>query len=229
MWKAWGSLHETISTGEPAFVRVHGQSFFTYLADHPDDAEIFNAAMTAGSEMSIPAILKAYDFSSLGRIVDVGGGQGALLGGILSANSNVRGILFDFPTVVANATPLLKGELSSRCEVIGGDFFQSVPEGGDAYLLKGIVHDWNDENALTVLKNCRKAISSDGQLLLIESVLKASGEPDPGTFMDVLMLTLVGGRERTESNFRALLHEAGFNLMRVIQTEGPTILESRPC
>jgi len=228
MWRSWSDLYETVVTGEPAVNRVLGQPFFTYLAKHPDDAAIFNAAMTAGSEMSIPAILAAYDFSQFEKVVDVGGGQGALLSGILAANPQLQGVLFDFPAVVTGARPAMRKTLDSRCEVFGGDFFEWVPEGGDAYVLKGIVHDWNDEDALQILKNCRRAIKPHGRLLLIEGVLKPSGQPDPGTFMDVLMLTLVGGRERTKADFQRLLENAGFSLSRVIATEGPSIIEAQP-
>lgn len=229
LWKPWGHLCETVLTGKPAVDHVYGKPFFTHLAENPDDAAVFNAAMTAGSEMSVPPILSAYDFSSFELIVDVGGGQGALLRGILSANPNVRGVLFDFPEVVSTAAALMKAELAARCDVVGGDFFKSVPEGADAYVLKGIIHDWNDDDALKILKNCRRAIRNDGRLLLFETILKPSGQPDPGSFMDILMLTLVGGLERTESNFRELLQKAGFDLTRVMPTEGgPYIIESRP-
>jgi SAM-dependent methyltransferase len=229
MWKPWGNLYETVLTGKPAVDHVYGKPFFTYLAENPDDAAIFNAAMTARSEMNVPPILSAYDFSHFELVVDVGGGQGALLRGILLANPNVRGVIFDFPGVVSTAAALMNTELADRCEVIGGDFFESVPEGADAYVLKGIIHDWNDDDALKILKNCRRAIRNDGRLLLFETILKPSGQPDPGSFMDVLMLTLVGGQERTEPDFRGLLQKAGFELTRVVPTEGgPYIIESRP-
>ena len=229
MWKPFGDLYETVMSGQPAVDRVLGKPFFAYLAEHPNDAAIFNSAMTAGSEMNVPAVLAAYDFSQFERIVDVGGGQGALLRGIMSANPNLHGVLFDFQEVVSGATALTTGELASRCQVVGGDFFESVPEGADAYIMKGIIHDWNDDDALRILKNCRRAIRDDGRLLLVEMILKPSGEPDPGTFGDVLMLTLVGGRERTESDFRALLQKAGFDLSRVVTTDAPnSIIEGRP-
>jgi hypothetical protein len=216
MWKPFGDLYETVMSGQPAVDRVLGKPFFAYLAEHPNDAAVFNSAMTAGSEMNVPAVLAAYDFSQFERIVDVGGGQGALLRGIMSANPNLDGVLFDFQEVVSGATALTTGELASRCQVVGGDFFESVPEGADADIMR-------------ILKRCRQAIKDDGRLLLVEMILKPSGEPDPGTFGDVLMLTLVGGRERTESDFRALLQKAGFDLSRVVPTSAPnSIIESRP-
>lgn len=229
LWRPWGELYQTVMTGQPAVDRVHGTSFWAYLAEHADDAAVFNAAMTAGSEMSVPWILKAYDFSRFERIVDVGGGHGALLSGILSANPKVRGILYDLPEVVAGAVAVRTGAVAARCEIRAGDFFHAVPAGADAYVLKGIIHDWNDDDALRILKNCRRAIKRDGRLLVIELVLKRSSQPDAGqAFMDVLMLTLVGGRERAESAFRALLREAGFSLTSVIPTAGPSIIESQP-
>lgn len=230
LWRPWGELYETVMRGQPAVNRVYGKSFWAYLAAHPDDAAVFNAAMTAGSEMAVPWIVKAYDFSRFERVVDVGGGHGALLHAILLANPKTRGVLYDLPPVVAGAAAVRSEAVAARCEVRGGDFFERVPEGGDAYVLKGIIHDWDDDKALTILKNCRRAIKPDGRLLIIELVLKPSTQGDPGQeFMDVLMLTLVGGRERTESDFRALVREAGFSLISVTPTDGsPSIIESRP-
>jgi len=230
LWRSWGELYETVLSGQPAVNRIYGGSFWAYLAAHPDDAAVFNAAMSAGSEMTVPWILEAYDFSRFDRVVDVGGGHGALLHAVLSKNPKVRGVLYDFPAVVAGAASLWSGAVAARCEVRGGDFFAGIPEGGDAYVLQRIVHDWDDDNALRILKNCRRAIKRDGRLLVIELVLKPSCQPDPGQeFSDVLMLTLVGGRERTESDFQALLGGAGFSLTSVIPTAGPpSIIESQP-
>jgi len=229
LWKPWGELYETVMSGQPAVNRVYGNSFWSYLAAHPDDAAVFNAAMSAGSEMTVPWILQAYDFSRFERIVDVGGGHGALLRAILSEHPKARGLLYDFPAVVAGATPVQSGAIAARCEVRGGDFFAAVPQGGDAYVLQRILHDWDDDDALKILKNCRSAIRRDGKLLVIELVLKPSSQPEPGQeFNDILMLTLVGGRERTESAFRALLREAGFSITSIIPTAGPpSIIESQ--
>jgi len=221
-------LSATVATGQPAFNHVFGMSFFEYLAAHPDDAAVFNAAMTSVSSVELPAIIAAYDFSGFHRIVDVGGGEGALLHGILSANPKLRGVLFDLPPVVAGAAALRSGAMTGRCEIVGGDFFQTVPEGADAYLMRVVIHDWNDEDALKILKNCRRAVPTHGKLLLIESVLKPSNQPDPGRFNDLTMLVLApGGRERTESEFAELLRQAGFALTRVIPATGLTsIIES---
>jgi SAM-dependent methyltransferase len=227
-WKPWGDLYDTIRTGEVAFDRMHGTSFFDYLAKHPDDAAVFDAAMSSFVQL-IPGILAAYDFSRFERVVDVGGGQGTLLHEILSANPKLHGILADLPAVVAGATALRTGATAKRCEIVGIDFFKEVPEGADAYVMKAVVHDWNDDAAVKILKNCRRAIRDRGKLLLIEQVLKSPNEPDLGRFMDLTMLVGLTGRERTEAEFAALLQEGGFSLTQVIPTSGLlSIIESQP-
>ena len=182
------------------------------------------------SSVELPQILAAYDFSKFERIADLGGGQCALLHGILSANPKLRGILADLPAVVEGAATLRSGAIADRCEVAGIDLFQTVPTGADGYLMKYIVHGFSDPDALKILRNCRRVISANGTLLLIEQVLKSSNEPDPGKFMDLQMLVVTpGGRERTEADYRALLRNAGFSLTRLIPTAGPlSIIESRP-
>jgi SAM-dependent methyltransferase len=228
-WKPWGELCEAVLTGQPAFDRVYGVSLFDYLSTHSEDAAIFNDAMTSTSARDVSAILAAYDFSRFERIIDVGGGHGALLHAILSANTKLHGVLADLPAVLAGAAALRSEPIAHRCSIVGTDFFESVPDGADGYLMKTIVHDWNDEDALKILRNCRRAIRPNGRLLLIEWVLKGSNEPDPGRGLDMQMLVQFRGRERTEADFEALLREAGFSLMRVIPTSGPvSIVESRP-
>jgi SAM-dependent methyltransferase len=179
---------------------------------------------------SLAEILAAYDFSRFERVMDVGGGQGALLQGILSAYPKLRGVLADLPSVVAGATELRMGAVADRCEIVGINFFKAVPEGADAYLMKSIIHDWDDEAALKILKNCRRAIRGDGKLLVMEHVLKPANEPDPnlGRFMDLNMLIFVTGHERTEAEFAALLRAGGFSLTRVIPTGYMSIIESEP-
>lgn len=228
-WRPWGEFRATLVSGEPAFERVFHESFFDRLGHEVEDASVFNAAMASFSDLEMSAVLAAYDFSRFRRLVDIGGGVGALLNGILTATPDLNGVLYDLPVVVANALELRAGAAAKRCEIIAGDFFESVPSGADAYLLKRIIHDWNDRDALRILSNCRRAISDDGTLVLIEWVLKPPNEPDPGKFMDLHMLVILGGMERTASDFRALLKEAGFALTRVIPTGGPhSIIESSP-
>jgi SAM-dependent methyltransferase len=226
VWEPCGELHEAIRTGRPAFEFVYQAPFFKYLAEHSDDAAVFNAAMSS-LPAYVAAIIEAYDFSKFERIVDVGGGHGALLFGILSANPHLRGVLHDLPAVVAGALAVRRGGVGDRCEITSGDFFEEVPAGADVYLLSGIIHDWDDKAALKILRNCRRAIRPDGRLLLLESVLSPSSDPSRA-LMDVLMMVLTGGRERTEAEFGSLLREAGFSLTRVIPTAGASILESQP-
>jgi SAM-dependent methyltransferase len=229
-WRPWGELYEAVMTGQSAFERVYGKSLFDYLSKHRDDAAIFNDGMSSVSARETSAILAAYDFSRFERIVDIGGGHGALLNAILLANPRVHGVLADQPTVLADIAASPAGSIADRCEIAGVDFFVSVPDAADAYILKYIIHDWDDRDALKILRNCRSAIRSNGRLLLIESVLKPSNEPDPGRGLDLTMLVLApGGRERTEAQFAKLLDQAGFSLMHVIPTaETLSIVESKP-
>jgi hypothetical protein len=226
VWRPSGALEETVRTGQPSFERVYDTPFFEYLAGHSDEAAVFNAAMSSSPDY-LAAIVGAYDFSKFDRIVDVGGGHGLLLAGILSANPRLRGVLHDLPAVVTGVSALRQEPISQRCEIIGGDFFKGVPAGADAYILKGIIHDWNDEAALKILKNCRRVIRSDGTLLLVGAVLTPSTDPTTA-LMDMLMMVLTSGRERTESELRSLLQEAGFSMVQVIRAAGVSIIESRP-
>jgi hypothetical protein len=224
LWRPLGDLYESVRTGEPAFQRVFGQRFFEYLATHPGDAAVFNAAMTQGIAWSTPALLAAYDFSRFERLVDVGGGEGALLRDILAATPRLRGLLFDLPAVVAGAGGILAGEIAARCEIVGGDFFDSVPEGADAYLLKGVIHDWPDDDAARILRNTRRAIPAGGTLLVVEPIDSGAR---PAGLSDLLMLA-IGGRDRSETEFRALLAAAGFELTRLIPTEASSVIECHP-
>lgn len=226
IWEPVGLLDESIRTGQVAFERVHAAPFFRHLAENPEDAAVFNAAMSSMPSY-IAEIVEAYDFSKFRRIVDVGGGHGALLAAILEANPQTHGVLQDLPAVVAGASTLRREGIADRCELLAGDFFDGVPGGGDAYLLKGIIHDWNDEAAVAILRNCRQAIRRDGTLILLDAVLTGSDDP-ARALMDLLMMVLTGGRERTEAEFRALLQEARFSLTRVVFTRGHSVLESRP-
>jgi len=229
IWKAWGNLFDGVETGKPAFKRTHGATFFEYLEAHAEDGAIFNAAMSASSSINLPSLIKSYDFSQFEKIVDVGGGHGALLHGLLSANPTVRGVLADLPAVVAGASIVRTGEIANRCEICAVNFFEAVPEGADAYLMKSIIHDWSDEESLRILSNCRRAIRPHGKLLLIEMVLRSPNQPDPGRFTDLNMLALLTGKERTEADFKTLLSRAGFSLTQVVPTGGmSSIIEGTP-
>ncbi len=225
LWRPLGELYESVRTGDPVFERIFGQSFFDYLAAHPADAAVFNAVMTQGIAWTTPALLAAYDFSGFERLVDVGGGEGALLSAILKATPRLHGVLFDLPQVVARSSEILTGDIAVRCQVVGGSFFDSVPEGADAYVMKGVIHDWPDNDAATILRNTRSAMRPDGILLLIEEIVDSAARPVG--VMELLML-VIGGRERTEADFRSLLAATGFSLTRIIPTEASSLIECHP-
>lgn len=229
-WQAWGGLADGVRTGRTPFDRVFGQGPWEYLKAHPDEAATFNEGMTGFSQQAAGPVVKAYDFSRFGTVVDVGGGHGALLSAILKANPGVRGVVFDMPQVVEGAGPALRAAgLADRCTTGGGDFFQEIPAGGDAYLLKHIIHDWNDEKAAAILRTCRRAIRPTGKLLLVEIVIPPPGEPSPGKLLDLEMLVICDGKERTEAEYRTLLASAGFRLTRVVPTDAPvSIVEGEP-
>ncbi len=227
---AWGDLLHSVKTGENAFEHGHGMNVWEYRADHPEESLIFDRAMTANSRAVAAAVTPAYDFQPFDVIMDIGGGQGALLAAILERNPRQRGILFDQPQVVANAGPTLESAgVADRCDIVSGDFFTAVPEGADAQLLKWILHDWDDEKCLAILKNCRRAIRPHGKLFVLESVLAPPNEGALAKFADLNMLVVPGGEERTEEQFSALLAAADFQLERIIPA-GPrtSILEARP-
>jgi hypothetical protein len=212
-------LLHSVQTGRPAFEQVHGADFFTFLARNPAAAAVFDAAMTSRSAQENAAIAAAYDFSGLGTLIDVGGGHGSFLAAILRANPELRGVLVDRPQVVAEAQPQLEAAgLGGRCEVVAGDLFVSVPAGGDAYMLKRVIHDWDDERAGAILRNCHRAMPAHGRLLVIELVLPPGNAPSLGKLFDLLMLVDPGGRERTEADYRTLLAGAGFELTAVTST-----------
>jgi hypothetical protein len=227
----WTDLYETVLTGESAFDRVHGTKVFDYLAEHPEDAAIFDAAMTSISTNESVSIAKAYDFSRFNTIVDVGGGRGGLLAAILAANPHLQGVLFDVPTVVAGIDDeLAAAEVVGRCEVVSGDFFDSVPDGADAYLLSAIIHDWDDDQAVQILRTCRAAMTDSACMLLAEIVLPEGPAPSIGKLADLEMLVMTaGGRQRTEAELCALLGRAGLRLTRTIpSTSMVSLVEAVP-
>jgi hypothetical protein len=219
-WRSWGELEYSVRTGQPARERVTGMASFEYFAQHPDQAATFNAAMADHTRAVAPPILAGYDFSRFGTLVDVGGGDGTLIAAILNAVPGMRGVLFDLPAgVEAAARTLQAAEVTDRCRVATGDFFTSVPEGADAYLLKSVIHDWDDERAVAILRNCRRAMPATGTVLVVEPVLplKVESPEITGAVMsDINMLVNTGGRERTEDQFRALFASAGFELSKII-------------
>jgi SAM-dependent methyltransferase len=234
LWNAWGRLADSVMTGAPS---ARPQSDGVFLDRHVEDPEygaVFDEAMAAGSTASAPAILAAYDFSRFKRIVDVGGGQGALLAAILRATPGAIGVVFDLAPVIAGARERMEAQgIADRWELVAGDCFERVPAGGDAYLMKLVIHDWDDERSRTILRNCRRAIRPDGRLLLIEPVMPEEVDTSERArdivLTDLHMLVATGGRERTEEEFRALYRDAGFRLTRVVPTTLPlSIVEGVP-
>lgn len=225
---AWGGLLHSTMTGETAFNHVFGMSQWEHRQQHPELNEHFNAELRQGTARAIGPILAAYDFSSFRTIADVGGGQGALLAAILKAHPSVTGILFDQPHVVAGARSYLEAAgVAARCQVVAGSFFDRMPDGADAHVLKSVIHDWDDEQSLAILGNCHRALKKQGKLLLVERVMPARAPHDPDAILvDVQMLALTGGRERSKVEYRALFAAAGFTLTRVIPTQsGFSIIE----
>lgn len=218
-WRTWGHLLHSVKTGENAFKAVHGVGSWTYRDRHPDQDAIFNDAMTANSRRVNQAIVDAIAFDRFGSIADIGGGQGALLTAILRACPRVRAVLFDRPSVVAAAAPLLADDgLAERCDAIGGDMFEAVPPGCDAYLLKFIVHDWDDDAAARILRACRSAMTPGARVLVVERIIGRPNEQLAAKLSDLNMLVGPGGRERTLEEFTSLFSAAGFRLDRVVET-----------
>ena len=235
-WRSWGNLLHSVRTGESATQHLYGMGSFEYLAAHPEQAVIFNEAMAEATRQVAGALVAAYDFSRFRAVADIGGGSGTLLAAILAATPNLHGMILDLPAGIAEAAhKLAVADVSDRCEVLAGDFFRAVPSGADAYILKSVIHDWDDERSITILLNCRKAISSDGKLLLVERVMPTRMEASPNNhrmaMLDTHMLVMPGGRERTEDEYRALLASARFELTHVLRLRegvGVSVIEAVP-
>jgi hypothetical protein len=210
--QAWAALADSVRTGENAFPLVHGTSVWEYRAARPEEQAIFDSAMTSLSAPVMDAVAQAYDFGRFGTVVDVGGGRGHQLAAILARHPGARGVLFDQPEAVAAVDP---GE---RMSVVGGDFFAAVPEGGDAYLLKAVLHDWPDEECVAILRNCRRAMAPTGVVLVVEQLLDLAPDPVRTAFSDLNMLVAPGGRERELAEYGTLLTAAGFTLGRAVPT-----------
>jgi hypothetical protein len=216
-WQAWSSLLHSVQTGENAFAHVHGSDVWEYRAQHPHESPIFDRAMTDSTRRINRAILDAYDFGRFATIADIGGGYGALLAALLAAYPRMRGILFDQPHVIAKSADTLSA-VSDRCELVAGSFFERVPQGAEAYLLKSVIHDWEDAPALAILRTCRQSLPRDGTLLLIEWDLGPPNERPAAKFGDLNMLVAPGGRERTADEYCSLLAAAGFRLTDITPT-----------
>jgi O-methyltransferase/methyltransferase family protein len=216
-YRAWGDVLSSVMTGAPAFERVYGASRFDYLAQHPESSALFNESMSENARDRAASIVASYDFPATGTVVDVGGGHGVLLSAVLRAHPSLRGILFDQPQVVTGATSRLEAAgVSERCTVAGGDFFAGVPEGGTVYVLSQIIHDWDDERSVAILRSCRAALEGDAKVVLVESVIEAGNAPSRAKFLDLQMLVMTGGRERTVEEYHRLFKAAGLRLTRVV-------------
>lgn len=219
-WKPWHNIFYSLKTGNTAFEHIYGMKLFNYLNQNAEAAQVFNEAMGVMTTMFNAAILDSYDFSSTQKIVEVGGGHGSLIASILKAHPNMQGILFDLPAVVTGAKHHIEIEgLADRCEIVGGDFFESVPLGGDAYILKNVIHDWDDEHAIAILRNCYRAMAHKGELLLIETVIPPKNEPSFSKFLDLELVAIADGCERTEAEYQTLFKAAGFQLTDIITTQ----------
>jgi hypothetical protein len=229
-WRAWEHMLHSVRTGEPAMRAAFGNDLFDYLDAHPDSADRFNAAMVGIHGGDGSDVVAAYDFSSIRSIADIGGGTGVLLTTILQSNPHLRGLLFEQAQTLPEAKSLIAGRgLTSRCDVLAGDFFREIPSGHDAYILSHVLHDWTNKQALAILRNCREAIGARGRLLIVEAVLPAGDAPHPGKMMDLLMLTITGGQERTESEYSKLLARADFRITTVIPlSSDQSIVEAKP-
>jgi len=218
-WKPWQNIYYSVKTGKTAFEHVYCLKLFEYLHREPEAAQSFNEAMTVMTKMCNAAILKSYDFSLNQKIVEVGGGHGSLIASILTANPKIHGILFDLPDVAADAKNIIESEnLIDRCTIIGGNFFESVPSNGDLYILKNVIHDWDDEDAISILRNCHNAMMREGEILLIETVIPPANQPSFSKLLDLELVAIAGGRERTEVEYQTLLELSGFRLADIIAT-----------
>lgn len=228
-YRSWGELLYSVRTGAPAFDHLYGMPVFDFLSRNPEQAAVFDEAMVGVHGRETAAMLDAYDFSGIGTLADVGGGNGSLLTAVLQKYPTMRGILFDLEGVAGRATANLRAAgLSDRCEVLSGSFFDSVPSGADAYLMRHIIHDWDDERATRILRNVHRAMQPDGKLLLVEGIIPPANEPAFGKLLDLTMLVIPGGKERTEDEYRKLYADCGFDLTRVVPTAAEvSVIEGR--
>jgi hypothetical protein len=228
LWQAYGQMLYSVQTGLPAFDHVHGASLYAYLEQHPAEGAVFQGAMSAYSGQEMVAILAAYDFTGVARLVDVGGGYGGLLAAILQQYPTLHGVLFDLPAVVEQAQQKLgEAGVLERCEPVGGDFFVGLPAGGQIYLLKSVLHNWPDAQCVTILQHCRQGLTPGGRVLVVERVIPPGNEPAEAKLFDINMLVVLNGQERTEAEYSALFAAAGLRLIRTVPTASPlSILEA---
>lgn len=225
-WQAWSGLLHSVRTGENAFTHVHGKDVWRHREAHAEDGALFDRAMASLSRRAAAAVLAAWDFSGLRTLVDVGGGNGNLLAAVLAAHPGVQGTLLDLPHVVATAQArLAEAGVADRCAVIGGSFFDGVPEGADAYMLRSVIHDWDDADAVRILTVVANAMAPASRMLLVERVIAPPNEGRDAKFSDLNMLVSPGGRERTREEFETLLDASGMKLARIVDAGGFSVIE----
>jgi hypothetical protein len=219
-WHALAEIEHSLKTGLPSFDKANGMPVFEWFARHEDEGRVFDEAMTGFSALTAEPVAKAYDFSSIGTLIDIGGGHGGLLAAIVTHHPTVNAILFDQPHVAAGAPALLESYgLENKITIQNGNFFDAVPAGADVYIMKGIIHDWNDEGCIKILDNCRRAMNTGGRVLVVDQVVADRAESGMAKIIDLLMMTIPGGKERTEEEFRTLFRKAGLKLCRIVPTE----------
>jgi O-methyltransferase domain len=230
VFAAWDGLHHSLETGQPGFNKVFGAPVFDYIPTHPELGPVFDAGMTSMNFYETGAMLDAHDFTGISVLADIGGGNGSLISAVLAHYPNMTGILFDLGHVIGRAQENLKAAgLAGRCSVIEGSFFETIPAGADAYLLRHIIHDWTDEQGAQILGHCRKVIPANGKLLIVDCVVPAGNAPSLSKDMDITMLTYPGGQERTEAQFRSLLKASGFELKSITPTTSMiSVVEGKP-
>jgi hypothetical protein len=227
-WQPWGSLMHSVRTGEVAFDKLYGKGTWDWFAENPGPAQLFNSLMDEVTGAETRSVLAGYDFRSAQTIVDVAGGRGVLLAAILGANANGRGILFELPHVIEAAKKTMDPAIARRIEFVSGDFFKAVPAGGDLYLLKNIIHDWNDADSRRILEALHRAMNGRGRILLVEQIICEPNRACFAKLSDMQMMVRNGGRNRTEQEYRKLLAAGGFRVTRILPTAGPAIIEGSP-
>lgn len=216
--RTFAKLENCVRSGTPAFELTYQKPVFEYFRDHPNTAKLFNVAMQEKSRAVVASCIQAYDFGKFSTVYDIGGGTGYFLFSLLKKNPKMRGLLFEQPNVITDAKPHLE-EFGERCGMIAGDFFKAVPPDGEAYILKSVIHDWDDENAIKILRKCNTAMRKEAKLFIIEPLMASSNEKDYAKCMDVLMMAVTGGKERDEFDFRYLLQQAGFKIDAIVHTD----------
>jgi len=230
VWRSLGEIEHSVRTGESAFEHVFGAPLFDYYSAHPEAGQVSANALSSLSRRDNDAVIDAYDFTGARTIIDIGGGQGSLLAAVLVANPGLRGVLFERQPVIEMArTQLNAAGVADRCELVSGDFFATIPAGGDIYIMKKVIHDWNDDDARVILKRAHAAMPASARLLLADHVVPPGNEPSEAKWLDLLMLVYAGGRERTESEHRDLLASAEFAFDRIVPTASSvSLIEARP-